>query len=51
MIEDGAAEIWRVEYDVEETAAGIREMGLAGDLTDTLIAILLTGKPCAEASS
>jgi putative phosphoesterase len=51
VIEDGVAEIRRVEYDVEETAAGIREMGLAGDLTDTLIAILLTGKPCAEASS
>jgi len=23
-------------------------MGLAGDLTDTLIAILRTGKPCTE---
>jgi hypothetical protein len=45
VVEDGMAEIRRVEYDVEETAAGVRGMGLAGDLTDTLIAILRTGKP------
>ena len=48
VIEDGMAEIRRVEYDIEETAAGIRGMGLAGDLTDTLIGILRTGKPCTE---
>lgn len=48
VIEDGVAEIRRVEYDIEETAAGIRGMGLAGDLTDTLITILRTGKPCAD---
>lgn len=47
VVEDGVAEIRRVEYDVEETAAGIRGMGLAGDLTDALIGILRTGKPCA----
>ena len=51
VIEDGMAEIRRVEYDVEETAAGVRGMGLAGDLTDTLIAILRTGKPCSESPS
>ena len=51
VIEDGVAEIRRVEYDVEETAVGIRRMGLAGEVADALIAILRTGKPCSESSS
>jgi len=45
VIEDGVAEIRRVEYDVEETATGVRRMGLAGEVADALIAILRTGKP------
>ncbi len=48
VIEDGMAEIRRVEYDIEETAAGIRGMGLAGEMADALIGILRTGKPCTE---
>jgi diadenosine tetraphosphatase ApaH/serine/threonine PP2A family protein phosphatase len=51
VIEDGVAEIRRAEYDIEETAAGIREMGLAGEMVDALIGILRTGKPCSESSS
>jgi putative phosphoesterase len=47
VIEDGMAEIRRVEYDVEATVAGIQGMGLASDVTDALIGILRTGKPCA----
>jgi len=42
------AEIRRVEYDIEETAAGIRGMGLTGEMADALIGILRTGKPCTE---
>ena len=48
VIEDGVAEIRRVEYDIEETAAGIRGMGLAAEMADALIGILRTGKPCAD---
>jgi putative phosphoesterase len=51
VIEDGVAEIRRVEYDVEETVVGIRRMGLAGEVADALIATLRTGKPCSESSS
>ena len=50
VIEDGMAEIRRVEYDIEATVAGIREMGLAEEATDALIGILTAGKPCAEPS-
>ena len=46
VVEDGVAEIRRVEYEVEETAAGIRGMGLTGEAADALIGILRTGKPC-----
>jgi len=45
VIEDGMAEIRRVEYDIEATAAGIREMGLAEDAAASLVAILTTGRP------
>jgi putative phosphoesterase len=45
VIRDGVAELHRVEYDIEETAAGIRAMGLAEEMRDVLIAILATGKP------
>jgi putative phosphoesterase len=45
VIEDGMAEIRRVEYDIEATAAGIREMSLADDVADALIAVLRTGAP------
>ena len=47
VIRDGVAEIRRVEYDIEETVAGIRAMGLSEATTDALIGILTTGKPCA----
>jgi putative phosphoesterase len=45
VIRDGVAELRRVEYDIEATAAGIRAMGLAEEMTDVLIGILATGKP------
>lgn len=45
VIENGVAEIRRVPYDIEATMAGVREMGLADDVTRALIRILLTGKP------
>ena len=45
VIEDGVAEIRRVEYDVEETVAGIRRLGLAGEMAQALIGMLRTGKP------
>jgi len=48
VIEDGMAEIRRVEYDIEATATGIREMGLANDAAEALIAILKTGTPLAR---
>jgi hypothetical protein len=48
VIEDGVTEIRRVEYDIEETAAGVRGMGLAGQAADALIGILRTGKPCTD---
>ena len=51
VIEDGMAEIRRVEYDIEETAAGIRGMGLTGEMADALIDILQTGRPCTESPS
>lgn len=47
VIQDGAAEIRRVAYDIEATVAGIRDMGFAEDVVEALIAILRTGKPCA----
>jgi len=43
VIRNGVAEIRRVEYDIEQAAAGIREMGLANDAAEALIAILKTG--------
>jgi putative phosphoesterase len=45
VIEDGMAQIRRVEYDIEATASGIREMGLAEDAATSLVAILKTGRP------
>jgi len=45
VIEDGMAEIRRVEYDIEATAAGIREMGLPEDVGQALISILRARKP------
>jgi putative phosphoesterase len=45
VVEDGVAEIRRVAYDIDATAAGIRAMGLAKDMADALIAILRTGMP------
>jgi putative phosphoesterase len=45
VIEDGMAEIRRVEYDIEQAAAGIRDMGLSDDVADALIAVLRTGAP------
>jgi putative phosphoesterase len=47
VIQDGKTEIRRVRYDIEGTAAGIREMALAADLAETLVAILRTGRPSA----
>lgn len=46
VIEDGMAEIRRVEYDVEAAVAGIRGMGLPSEMAEALIGILRTGKPC-----
>ena len=46
VIEDGMAEIRRVEYDIEATVAGIRGMGLPYEVGDALISILRTGRPC-----
>ena len=45
VIRDGMAEIRRVEYDVEATAAGIRQLGLPDDAAAKLVAILRTGRP------
>jgi putative phosphoesterase len=45
VIRDGVAEIRRVEYDVEQAVAGTRDMGLADDVADALIAVLRTGAP------
>jgi putative phosphoesterase len=47
VIEDGMAEIRRVEYDVEATVAGIRGMGLVSHVGEALIDMLRTGKPFA----
>lgn len=44
VIADGMAEIRRVTYDIEATAAGIREMELADDATEALVTILRTGR-------
>jgi len=46
VIQDGVAEIRRVEYDIEAAVTGIRKMGLADDVTQKLISMLRTGKPC-----
>lgn len=48
VIENGVAAIRRVAYDIEETIAGIREMGLAEEAAARLVAILKTGKPLAS---
>lgn len=48
VIQDGVTEIRRVPYDIEATIAGIRAMGLAGDVTRALITILLTGQPAGD---
>jgi putative phosphoesterase len=48
VIKDGVAEIRRVAYDIEVTVAGIREMGLAKDVTQALVTILLTGRPLGD---
>jgi predicted phosphodiesterase len=45
VIEDGVAEIRRVAYDIEATAAGIPGMGLPDEVGEALISILRTGKP------
>lgn len=47
VIQDGVAEIRRVAYDVEATVAGIRNMRLAAEPAEALIAMLRTGKPVA----
>ncbi len=44
VIHEGVAEIRRVAYDVEETAAGLRAMGLPPESTEALIAILRSGR-------
>jgi len=46
VIQDGVAEIRRVEYDIEAAVTGIRKMGLADDVTEKLISMLRTGKLC-----
>lgn len=46
FIENGMAEIRRVEYDIEATVAGIRGMGLPDQVGEALISILRTGRPC-----
>jgi putative phosphoesterase len=48
IIQDGVAEIRRVAYDIEAAVAGIRRLHLPAEATDTLIAILRTGRPCAH---
>ena len=48
VIKDGVAEIRCVPYDIEGTVAGIREMGLADDMTQALVTILMTGKPLGD---
>jgi putative phosphoesterase len=48
VIEDGMAEIRRVEYDVEATVAGIRGMGLANEVAEELIDMLRTGEPYSD---
>jgi putative phosphoesterase len=47
VIEDGMAEIRRVEYDIEATAAGIKTMGITGDAAEALSRIFRTGSPLA----
>ena len=47
VIRDGVPEIRRVPYEIEATAAGIREMALAANVAETLVAILRTGRPAA----
>jgi putative phosphoesterase len=51
VIQDGVAEIRRVEYDIEAAVTGIRNMGLADDAIEALISMLRTGKPCPTAGS
>ena len=45
VIENGAAEIRRVAYDVEATITGLRKIGLGEVETEALASILRTGKP------
>jgi len=47
VIQDGVAEIRRAAYDIEATVTGIRGMGLANEITEALVTILVTGKPWA----
>lgn len=51
VIQNGVAEIRRVEYDIEATTVGIRKMGLAEDVAESLISMLRTGKPCTTVAS
>ena len=46
VIQDGVAEIRRVEYDIEAAVTGMRNTGLADDVAENLISMLRTGKPC-----
>ena len=50
IIQDGVAEIRRVDYDIEAAVAGVRGMGLADEIAAALIGILRTGKPSASPS-
>ena len=45
VIENGAAEIRRVAYDVEATITGLRKIGLGEVETEALASIHRTGKP------
>jgi hypothetical protein len=45
VIEDGAAVLRRVAYDVTSTAGDLRKAGLDTEITERLVAILETGRP------
>ena len=45
VIEDGVAEIRRVQYDIEATEAGILGMGLPDSASASLLRILRSGRP------
>jgi putative phosphoesterase len=50
VVENGVAEIRRVAYDLEETVAGLRAMGLPTEAAEALIAILRSGGASHEAT-